>query len=109
MNPAQLFSDPVKRRELNERFFSLVTTAHVMADTPFFLDFIAAQPDVRTAGMGTTAYCRGGLMSLLAAGRILAASSPRPPTRAAAWRTSCRTARSCWRRESVRASILPAR
>ncbi len=44
-----------------------------------FLDYLAAQPDVKPGGVGTTGYCMGGLMSLTAAGtypdRIVATAS----------------------------------
>jgi carboxymethylenebutenolidase len=49
------------------------------SDTRAFLDFIAAQPDVKPGKIGTTGYCMGGLMSLTAAGtfpdRIAATAS----------------------------------
>jgi carboxymethylenebutenolidase len=58
---------------------SLATPANVMADTKFFLDYLATQRDVKPGGIGTTGYCMGGLMSLTAAGtypdRIVAAAS----------------------------------
>jgi carboxymethylenebutenolidase len=50
-----------------------------MSDTRAFLDYLAAQPDVKPWGIGTTGYCLGGLMSLTAAGtypdRIVATAS----------------------------------
>lgn len=50
-----------------------------MSDTRAFLDCLAARPDVRPGGIGTTGYCMGGLMSLTAAGtypdRIAATAS----------------------------------
>src|SRR5207248_1017527 len=50
-----------------------------MSDTRAFLDHLAAQPDVRPGGVGTTGYCMGGGISLRAAGtypdRIVAAAS----------------------------------
>src|SRR5436190_15152096 len=50
-----------------------------MSDTSAFLDYLAAQRDVKRGGIGTTGYCMGGLMSLTAAGtypdRIAAAAS----------------------------------
>jgi carboxymethylenebutenolidase len=79
MDPHTVFSDPGKRKILMERFFALATPANVMSDTRSFLDFLAAQPEVKPGGFGTTGYCMGGLMSLTAAGtypeRILAAAS----------------------------------
>jgi carboxymethylenebutenolidase len=79
MNPHEVFNDPEKRRILTEKFFALATQANIMADTRAFLDFLAAQPDVKPGGIGTTGYCMGGFMSLSAAGtypdRIVAAAS----------------------------------
>ena len=79
MNPAEVFSDPEKRKVLMEKYFALATQANIMADTKAFLDYLAAQPDVKPGGIGTTGYCMGGLMSLTAAGtypeEIVAAAS----------------------------------
>jgi carboxymethylenebutenolidase len=79
MDPHAVFSDPEKRKILFEKFIPLATPANVMSDTRAFLDFLAAQPDVRPGGIGTTGYCMGGFMSLTAAGtypeRIAAAAS----------------------------------
>jgi carboxymethylenebutenolidase len=79
MNPRTVFSDPEQRKVLMEKFMGPATPANIMSDTRAFLDFIAAQPDVRPGGIGTTGYCMGGLMSLSAAGtfpdRIVAAAS----------------------------------
>ena len=79
MDPHTVFTDSAKRQVLMERFFALATPANIMLDTRAFLDYIAAQPDVRPRGVGTTGYCMGGLMSLTAAGtypdRIVAAAS----------------------------------
>ena len=51
-----------------EKFFALATPANIMSDTAAFLDYLAAQRDVKPGGIGTTGYCMGGLMSLTAAG-----------------------------------------
>jgi carboxymethylenebutenolidase len=79
MDPRAIFGDPVQRKILMEKFFAFATPANVMSDTRSFLDYLAAQPDVRPGGIGTTGYCMGGLMSLSAAGtypdRIVAAAS----------------------------------
>jgi carboxymethylenebutenolidase len=78
MDPRTLFTDPEQRAKLREKFGS-ATSANIMSDTRAFLDTLAAQPDVRGGGIGTTGYCMGGLMSLSAAGtypdRIVAAAS----------------------------------
>ena len=74
-----MFSDPEKRKILMEKYFALATPTNIMSDTRAFLDFIAAQPDVKPGKIGTTGYCMGGLMSLTAAGtfpdRIAATAS----------------------------------
>jgi len=79
MNPHTVFSDPEQRKVLMEKFFAHATPANIMSDTRAFLDYLAAQPDVKKGGIGTTGYCMGGLMSLTAAGtypdRIVAAAS----------------------------------
>ncbi len=79
MDPHALFSDPEKRKMLMEKFIAPTTQALIMSDTHAFLDYLAAQPDVKPGKIGTTGYCMGGLMSLTAAGtypdRILATAS----------------------------------
>jgi len=79
MDPKTLFSDPEKRKVLMEKFFAKATPANIMSDTKFFLDYLAAQSDVRPGAIGTTGYCMGGFMSVTAAGtfpdRIAAAAS----------------------------------
>jgi carboxymethylenebutenolidase len=79
MDPVKMFSDPELRKVLMEKFFPTASPANVMSDTPAFLDYIAAQQDVKPGGIGTTGYCLGGRMSLTAAGtypdRIAAAAS----------------------------------
>ena len=78
MDPKVVFSDPDARKVLMAKF-GAATPAAIMSDTPAFLDFIAAQKDVKPGPVGTTGYCMGGLMSLSAAGtypdRIVAAAS----------------------------------
>jgi carboxymethylenebutenolidase len=79
MNPHTVFADPEQRKILMEKYMSLATPANIMSDTRSFLDFLAAQPDVKPGAIGTTGYCMGGLMSLTAAGtypdRIAATAS----------------------------------
>jgi len=79
MDPRTLFSDPGKRKLLFEKFIGPATPANVMSDTLAFLEYLAAQPQVKPGGIGTTGYCMGGLMSLTAAGtypaQIVAAAS----------------------------------
>jgi carboxymethylenebutenolidase len=79
MNAGTVFSDPEQRKVLMEKFMANASAAHVMSDTEAFLDWLAAQPDVRPGPIGTTGYCMGGFMSLTAAGtfpdRIAATAS----------------------------------
>ncbi len=79
MDPHTVFTDPEKRKVLMEKFFSKASQAAIMTDTGAFLDYLAAQPDVKPGPIGTTGYCMGGLMSLTAAGtfpdRIAATAS----------------------------------
>jgi carboxymethylenebutenolidase len=79
MDPHVVFTNPEKRKILMEKFFALATQANIMSDTGAFLDYLAAQPGVKSAAIGTTGYCMGGLMSLTAAGtypdRIVATAS----------------------------------
>jgi carboxymethylenebutenolidase len=74
-----MFADPDQRKILMEKFFALATPANIMSDTRTFLDYLAAQSDVKLGAVGTTGYCLGGLMSLTAAGtypdRIAATAS----------------------------------
>ena len=79
MDPKAIFSDPARRKVLMEKYFAPATSANIMSDTRYFLEYLAAQPDVAPGGIGTTGYCMGGRMSLIAAGtypeRIVAAAS----------------------------------
>jgi carboxymethylenebutenolidase len=79
MDPHKAFSDPEQRKILMEKFFAHATVANIMSDTRSFLDFLAANPDVKPGGIGVTGYCMGGVMSLSAAGtypeRIVAAAT----------------------------------
>ena len=79
MDPHTVFTDPEKRKVLMEKYFAHATQANIMSDTGAFLEYLAAQPEVRSGGIGTTGYCMGGLMSLTAAGtypeRIVATAS----------------------------------
>jgi carboxymethylenebutenolidase len=79
MDPHTVFTDPEKRKVLMEKFFAHATQANIMRDTQVFLDYLAGETDAQPGGIGTTGYCMGGLMSLVAAGtypnRIVAAAS----------------------------------
>jgi carboxymethylenebutenolidase len=79
MDPHAILADPQQRKILMDKYFALATQANIMSDTRAFLDYLAAQPDVRRGAIGTTGYCMGGFMSLTAAGtypdRIVASAS----------------------------------
>jgi carboxymethylenebutenolidase len=68
MQPREVFADPHKRKILMEKYFATATSANIMSDTRAFLDYLAAEPDVLPGGIGTTGYCMGGRLSLIAAG-----------------------------------------
>lgn len=74
-----IFADPEKLKALIARNLAIATSANIMSDTRAFLDYLAAQRDVRQGGIGTTGYCMGGRFSLVAAGTypdsIVAAAS----------------------------------
>jgi len=75
---ATLFSDPQERA----RLFTLVgplTRDAIIADAGAYCDFLLDRPEVTGSAIGTTGYCLGGRLSLIAAGglgqRIAAAAS----------------------------------
>jgi carboxymethylenebutenolidase len=75
---ATVFSDPQERG----RLFGLIgglTNDRVVADAGAYSDFLLARPEVSGSAIGTTGYCLGGRMSLVAAGglgsKIAAAAS----------------------------------
>jgi carboxymethylenebutenolidase len=72
------FSDPDER----SRLFGLMgtlTNARIVQDAGAYLDFLLARPEVTGTAVGTTGYCMGGRMSMIAAGqhpeKIAAAAS----------------------------------
>lgn len=69
MNPREIFADPEKRKSFVERVTAHTGPANVTNDTRAFLDWLAAQPDVRPGPIGITGYCRGGFLALTAAGQ----------------------------------------
>jgi carboxymethylenebutenolidase len=75
---ATVFSDPAERERLSALATS-VTAAMIVRDAGAFLGFLEGRSEVSGAGVGTTGYCMGGRMSLIAAGhhpdRIAAAAS----------------------------------
>lgn len=72
------FSDPKERT----RLFGLIrqlTNERVIADSEAYASFLLDRPEVSGSAIGTTGYCMGGRLSLIAAGglgdRIAAAAS----------------------------------
>jgi carboxymethylenebutenolidase len=66
---ATLFTDPAERA----RMFGLVkrlTNDAIIADAGAYADFLLARPEVSGSAIGTTGYCLGGRMSLVAAGGL---------------------------------------
>jgi carboxymethylenebutenolidase len=66
---AKVFSDASER----SRLFSLVSTLtsdRIIADAGAYAAFLLARPEVRGPAIGTTGYCLGGRMSLVAAGGL---------------------------------------
>src|ERR1051326_9146552 len=74
--PAKLFSDPDVRDAWFKQLRQIATTENIMRDTRAFLERLPA------AKIGTTGYCMGGRLSLIAAGtfpdRIAAAAAFHP-------------------------------
>jgi carboxymethylenebutenolidase len=75
---ATVFSDSSERT----RMFGMIgelTNDRIIADSGAYADFLLARPEVSGSAIGSTGYCLGGRMSLLAAGglgdRIGAAAS----------------------------------
>jgi carboxymethylenebutenolidase len=79
MDPSKIFSDPEKRKLLGEKFFVHINVPNYTSDTAAFIEYLESRSDVKRGGIGTTGYCMGGSMSLIAAGtfpdRVVAAAS----------------------------------
>lgn len=75
---ATVFSDDGERARLMGMVGGL-TDAMIVADAGAYLDFLAGRPEVTGVGVGTTGYCMGGRISMIAAGnhpeRVAAAAS----------------------------------
>jgi carboxymethylenebutenolidase len=75
---ATLFTDKQERARLST-LTSVLTNDRIIADSAAYSDFLVARPDVAGSAVGTTGYCLGGRMSLIAAGglgrKIAAAAS----------------------------------
>ncbi len=75
---ATLFTDPAERARM-AGLVSPLTNGAIIADAGAYADFLLARPEVSGSAIGTTGYCLGGRMSLVAAGglgrKIAAAAS----------------------------------
>jgi len=68
-DPVTVFTDESERN----RLFGLVgslTNDRITVDAAAYADFLLARPEVRGPAIGTTGYCMGGRMSIVAAGGI---------------------------------------
>jgi len=63
------FSDEAERGRLFGMIGSL-TNDRIVADANAYADFLLARPEVRGTKVGTTGYCMGGRMSMVAAGAL---------------------------------------
>ncbi len=66
---ATLFTDKQERARLS-RLTSVLTNDRIIADSGAYADFLLARPEVTGSAIGTTGYCLGGRMSLIAAGGL---------------------------------------
>jgi carboxymethylenebutenolidase len=74
---ATVFTDPQQRTRLFGMVRSL-TNDRIIADAEAYADFLLGRPEVSGPAIGTTGYCMGGRMSLVAAaglGRKIAAAA----------------------------------
>jgi carboxymethylenebutenolidase len=63
---ATMFSDEAERTRLFGLMGAL-TNDRIASDAAAYIDFLLARPEVRGEAVGTTGYCMGGRMSLIAA------------------------------------------
>jgi dienelactone hydrolase len=66
---ATLFTDEQERARLFS-LTSVLTNERITADAGAYSDFLLARPEVTGSAIGTTGYCLGGRMSLIAAGGL---------------------------------------
>src|SRR5690242_863338 len=66
---ATLFTDPRERARMSG-LVSPLTNEATIADARAYADFLLARPEVSGSAIGTTGYCRGGRLSLVAAGGL---------------------------------------
>jgi carboxymethylenebutenolidase len=66
---ATLFTDGHERARLSG-LTSVLTNDRIIADAGAYADFLLARPEVTGPAIGTTGYCLGGRLSLIAAGGL---------------------------------------
>jgi carboxymethylenebutenolidase len=66
---ATVFTDSRERARLSG-LVSALTNENVIADSGAYADFLLARPEVSGSAIGTTGYCLGGRLSLIAAGGL---------------------------------------
>jgi carboxymethylenebutenolidase len=74
---ATLFTDPPERARMGT-LMRVLTNDRIIADAGAYSDFLLARPEVTGPAIGTTGYCLGGRLSLIAAeglGRTIAAAA----------------------------------
>jgi|tagenome__1003787_1003787.scaffolds.fasta_scaffold20983338_4 carboxymethylenebutenolidase len=72
-----LFTDPQERARMGA-LAGVLSNDRIIADAGAYAEFLLARPEVSGAAIGTTGYCLGGRMSLVAAGglgRVIAAAA----------------------------------
>ena len=63
---ATAFTDKQERARLGS-LMSVLTNDRIIADSAAYSDFLLARPEVTGSAIGTTGYCLGGRMSMIAA------------------------------------------
>ena len=66
---ATVFTDEQERARLSS-LARVLTNDRIIADSGAYSDFLLARPEVTGSAIGTTGYCLGGRMSLIAAGGL---------------------------------------
>ena len=66
---ATLFTDPQERARLGG-LTRVLTSDRIVADAGAYADFLLTRPEVSGSAIGTTGYCLGGRMSMIAAGGL---------------------------------------
>ncbi len=66
---ATLFTDPQERARMST-LAGVLTNDRIIVDAGAYADFLLARPEVTGSAIGTTGYCLGGRMSLIAAGGL---------------------------------------